>query len=86
MTGPGFWMDEQSGVLRPAVEAYLLLEDELSPEHIGVMRAYLRQWIMAPVWCGPAVTALREALDGIESRAGVDRWLGAALKVGIDPL
>lgn len=46
---PGYWMDETSGVLRPAVEAYLHGRD-MTPEEIVAMRAYLRQWIMATTW------------------------------------
>ena len=41
---PGYWMNETSGVLRPAVEAYLFHED-LSHEHIATLRAYFRQWV-----------------------------------------
>lgn len=39
---PGFWMNETSGVLRPAVEAYLRREP-MTPNQIAAMRAYLRQ-------------------------------------------
>lgn len=44
MTGPGYWMNETSGVLRPAVEAYLN-GTEMTPGQIVAMRGYLRQWV-----------------------------------------
>lgn len=49
---PGYWMNETSGVLRPAIEAYLA-GGPLAAEHVGAMRAYLRQWIFATAWLGP---------------------------------
>jgi hypothetical protein len=82
---PGYWMYESSGALRPAVVAYLQHEP-MSDEMIAAMRAYLRQWIMAPVWQGPAVDALRAAVDGLTSRQAISRWLDIALDENIDPL
>ena len=80
---PGYWMHETSGVLRPAVEAYLT-GGPMLPEHIAAMRAYLRQWIMAPTWRG--VGDLRERIDMLIDRAAIDRWLWDAEMAGIDPL
>lgn len=82
---PGYWMHETSGVLRPAVEAYLNGEP-MTDEQIAVMRAYLRQWIAAPVWVGDGVELLRATVDDIACRHGIDIWLDAAMKEGIDPL
>jgi hypothetical protein len=42
MGPPGYWMYETSGVLRPAVEAYLA-GGPLSEAHIAALCAYLRQ-------------------------------------------
>lgn len=83
--GPGYWMHETSGRLRPAVEAYLS-GGAMTPEHVAAMRAYLRQWIAAPAWIGPDVTELRAAIDGLTDRAAIERWLDAAIESGIDPL
>jgi hypothetical protein len=44
---PDFWMYETSGVLRPAVRAYLKGKP-LSEKNIAAIRAYLRVWIFAP--------------------------------------
>jgi len=82
---PGFWMNETSGVLRPAVEAYLKHEP-MSPEQIGAMRAYLRQWINADAWAGPLIDPLRTGIDLIATRADITRWLDLAMDAGIDPL
>ena len=82
---PGYWMNETSGVLRPAVEAYLNNEP-MSEGEIAAMRAYLRQWIMADGWQGPSIDALRAAIDGLTSRQAIRRWLDVALDENIDPL
>jgi hypothetical protein len=78
-------MFETSGVLRPAVEAYLNHET-MTPNQIAAMRAYLRQWIAAPGWQGANVDCLRRNIDTIISRADIDRWLAIAEADGGDPL
>lgn len=82
---PGYWMNETSGVLRPAVETYLSGRD-MSPEHIAAMRAYLRQWIAGPAWEGEKVEELRRSVDGLTSRAAISEWIWAAVREGMDPL
>lgn len=84
-TAPGYWMHETTGVLRPAVEAYLRNEP-MSQEQIAAMRAYLRQWINAPDWSGPTVHSLRATIDDLTSREAISEWLAAAAKEWIDPL
>lgn len=81
----GYWMHETSGVLRPAVAAYFAGGD-MTAEQIAAMRAYLRQWIMAPVWRGPEVSVLRRSIDGLTSRAAIELWIALAAEVGLDPL
>lgn len=85
MSTPGYWMYETSGVLRPAVEAYLKGE-YMTPQQIAALRAYLRQWIDAPDWRGPEIDGLRDGIDSLHSRAQIATWLNKALDVGIDPL
>jgi hypothetical protein len=82
---PGYWMNETTGVLRPAVEAYLRGEP-MEPAAIVAMRAYLRQWMAAPTWHGAGVDLLRQAIDRLTSREAIDEWLELALDEGIDPL
>ena len=93
---PGYWMHETSGVLRPAVEAYLA-GGTMTPEQIAAMRAYLRQWIMSPVWDQypyateddlAAVAALRRLVECLTSRVMIEAWvtLAGAESIGMDPL
>ena len=83
--GPGYWMDQASGVLRPAIEAYLTGGD-MTRQQVALLRVYLRQWINAPVWFGPTVMSLRRTVDDLHDRRSIDRWLDRALDAGIDPL
>lgn len=82
---PGYWMNETSGVLRPAVTAYLNGRPMTGPQ-IAAMRAYLRQWIDAPGYVGPAVQQLRATVDQITTHAALKKWLDQAEDIGIDPL
>jgi hypothetical protein len=91
---PGFWMNETSGVLRPAVEAYLNHEP-LTADHLAALRAYLRQWIGSPAWdqnphAGPEehawLAGMRADRDGLTSRQAIERWLEGAIDAGLDPL
>lgn len=92
--GPGYWMAETTGVLRPAVEAYLN-RAPLTEEQIATLRAYLRQWIMAPTWdANPhagapekaVLAGLRAGIAGLTSREAISRWLSDAVGAGLDPL
>lgn len=82
---PGYWMDETSGVLRPAVTAYLS-GGPMTDEQVAAMRAYLRQWISSPAWLGDGIAALRADIDSLTSRDAISNWLAAAEQWGIDPL
>ena len=89
LNGPGYWMNEQSGVLRPAVERYLQGET-LSEPDIAALRAYIRQWIMNPAWdLNPHGTdglpGLRDMVDSLTNRKQIDLWSERALDVCIDP-
>ncbi len=91
---PDYWMHETSGVLQPAIEAYLA-GGPMTDEQIAAMRAYLRQWIMAPGWdANPdasllyrqKIALLRRWVDSLTSREVIKGWLSEAEKIGIDPL
>jgi hypothetical protein len=77
-------MHETSGVLRPAVEAYLAGGD-MAPEHIVAIRAYLRQWINGDLQ-GWRIAELRREVELLTNRAEISRWLDYAEDLGIDPL
>jgi hypothetical protein len=86
MSSPGYWMNETSGVLRPAVVAYLSGE-QMTFEQIAAMRVYLRQWVNADVWTHTIeLEELRADLDQIGSRAAISWWLDRAIDLGMDPL
>lgn len=82
---PGYWMHETSGILRPAVEAYLR-GGPMRDSQIAAMRAYLRQWIVHPVWTGEGVGELRDGIDRLTTRAAIAAWLNDADVLEIDPL
>jgi mono/diheme cytochrome c family protein len=84
LDAPGYWMNETSGVLRPAVEAYLKGE-LITHGQIAAIRAYLRQWMAGP-WQGEDIEALRAGIDGLTTRTAIHAWLTRALEAGIDPL
>ena len=81
---PGYWMHETSGVLRPAVEAYLD-QAPMTPHQIAAMRAYLRQWMEGP-WEGDAIAALKAHVALIHDRDSLECWFDEAMDCGIDPL
>lgn len=88
MTGvvPGYWMNEISGVLRPAVEAYLRGQP-MTDRQIIAMRVYLRQWMAADAWRGrPMIDVLRTKVEEITTRRDISDWLEMALQQNIDPL
>jgi hypothetical protein len=82
---PKYWMFETSGVLQPAVEAFLR-NQPMSPRQLGAMRAYLRQWIQSPVWRGEELAKLRKDVETIQTREDIQAWLDAAVAQGYDPL
>ncbi len=91
---PKFWRYETGPELGPAVYAYLDGR-EMSARQIELVRLYLGQWIMSPVWdMNPAEDAairrklgsLRNKVALLETRAAIDKWLMDAMKLGMDPL
>jgi hypothetical protein len=83
---PGYWMYETSGVLRPAVEAFIG-HRPMTDDQIAAMRGYLRQWINDGDWRGEmALENLRGAIDQLTSREAISAWLELAERIGIDPL
>lgn len=85
-------MYETTGVLRPAIEAYLG-GGPMTQAQIAAMRAYLRQWIGASTWdthAGPEEHAwlarMRARIDELTSRQAIECWLDDAVWQNIDPL
>lgn len=83
---PKYWRYETSGVLAPAIEAYLNGKP-LTVRQIALIRAYLYQWVKSPVW-GPSgvLEALRLRVAAIQTADDVRAVIRAGLEIGIDPL
>ena len=43
-------------------------------------------WIIAGDWQGPEIAALRHEVELLTSREEIERWIGHAVDIGIDPL
>jgi hypothetical protein len=78
-------MYETSGIVRPAVKAYLEGKP-MTAKDIAAMRTYLTVWIFAPEFVGDGIEALRQAVDGLISREAIEDWLALARKEWISPL
>ena len=85
MSEPRYWMDETSGELRSAIEAFLS-GGPMKDVQIAVLRAYLRQWIYAPVWRGPAIPNLQRRIANLTNVIAIRAWIKDALAEGLDPL
>jgi hypothetical protein len=91
---PGYWQNESSGVLAPAVKRYLAGES-LTLREIGLLRAYFRQWVDSPVWDqsphqdaagAEELSALRASAVAIETQKDLEQWVARAIEFGMDPL
>lgn len=91
-------MDEVSGVLRSAIQAYLnyRIDDDPprpSQEQVTLLIEYLRYWINAPCWnfschggMEAELAALRSKADELRDLADIPQWINLAVEFGIDPL
>jgi hypothetical protein len=83
---PKYWIHETSGVLEPVVRAYLN-GDQLTTQQLILMRAYLYQWVSAPVWApSGALEELRLRVAAAQSNEDIDLCIEAAVAMGMDPL
>jgi hypothetical protein len=85
---PCYWRAEASGRLAAAVMAYL--DHQPTPAQLALVIAYCAYWIEAPCWqeapFASGLATLRQDLRHVVTAAGLQRWLEAALELGIDPL
>jgi hypothetical protein len=79
------WMYDASGLVRPAVTAYLTGKP-MTAKNIAAMRAYLKVWIFSPEFVGDGVEALRQTVDGLTNRTAIDGWLAMARREWISPV
>jgi hypothetical protein len=87
VNAPYHWIWETGDGLRPAVERYLRHEP-LSIKDIALIRAYLLQWVRAPVWysADAQMVELRTAVEDIKTRGDIERSIAMAVILGMDPL
>lgn len=87
---PLYWRDEQSGELPRAVEAYIAFMGAngpaLSKQQLELVIDYLRYFINAPCWAGFSKLAmLRVRATRLKTVDDVDKFIQAALNIGLDP-
>jgi hypothetical protein len=94
---PLYWMNEQSGILKESIQAFLeagMGKSEISPEQFELVRGYLEYVIKAPCWQEPplpekgtpTLAELRREIVEAKTTKELDAWLHRCLKLGIDPL
>lgn len=104
---PMNWRDEQTGILPAAVKAYLDYQcekdaKEPTPEQLDLLIDFLRHYICAPCWNGPAreardagdnsiaATLIQLRLDICEGRVKtvqeIDQWIHRCLEICLDPI
>jgi hypothetical protein len=91
---PKFWRYETGGELVPAMERYIRGES-LQLRDVSLIRAYLRQWVEAPVWemnplrtleSSIALGILRAKVAGASTKGHLDSCVQFAIELGMDPL
>ncbi len=89
---PLYWMDEESGAMREAVQAFLYWAVRLpgqprpSQEQLALLRDYFAHWINAPGWAGKEVEKLRADIQSASTAEELLQWQERAESEGIDPL
>ena len=89
---PLYWQHSSSTELRPAIKRYLRGQ-RLGVHDIELIQAYLRQWIMSPVWdqmSSPGTDAillnLRARIGRLWTEVAIRHWIETAVAWGLDPL
>lgn len=91
---PKYWLYETGGELAEAMRRYIGNE-ELSVRDLGLIRAYLRQWVDSPAWdANPAASdlskrrlnRLRAKVFDAMTKERIDQCVEMAVDMGMDPL
>ncbi|HEX6291491.1 MAG TPA: hypothetical protein VFZ66_20075 [Herpetosiphonaceae bacterium] len=83
-TPPRFWMEETTGALNEAVDAYMNGE-KLSAEQIDLIRLYLRQYIERALLSGEAnKKLLLSKIDKLKTTADVERYADELSEYGAE--
>ncbi len=81
---PRFWMEEQTGVLEDAVEAYMAGE-RLTERQLTVLKVYLKQFIQRAPLAGDAnVPRLLQKIDRLKTARDVENFADEAAEFGAE--
>lgn len=93
------WRDDVTGGMESAVMAYLNQgQEEVSPEHLQLVIAYIQHHIHAPCfleespfgevdpWMSGYIIGLRQKALNLKTVEDVNEYIDAAMEVGLDPL
>lgn len=99
---PFYWINEQSGLLVAAVNAYFNCragDSDPSPEQLALFADYIRHWVNAPCFDRvldlpvedtqphrAELAAVRERAKTVQTVEEIARLLADCLRIGIDPL
>ena len=87
------WQNEQTGVLRGAIMAYL--NQAQTVQQLRLVIAYVQHYIHAPCWADivvdepdrqQALEQLQKSSMALLTVSDVNQWLGESVKFGVDPL
>lgn len=82
---PHYWMTEQTGRLAEAIEAYIN-GDALAKEQLGLIKAYLRQYLERAVMTGDAKrNRLLEQVAALRDSREVERFADDLAEIGVEP-
>ncbi len=81
---PRFWMEEQTGVLEDAVEAYMAGE-RLTSNQLRVLKIYLRQFVERAPLAGEAkIRLLLQRLDRLKTTREVEDFADELAEYGAE--
>lgn len=90
---PLYWMDEESGLLKAAMMAYVnhaanMTQPEPTAEQLQCVIAYFRYVVHAPCWIMSVegLDDLRQKADDMKTVAAVMQWIEDCLDAGFDPI
>jgi hypothetical protein len=81
---PHFWMQETTGALAEAVDAYLD-GGRISPEHLALLRLYLQQYLERAVLTGDAKRQLLvDRAGALKTAAEIEEFADEIAEYGVE--
>lgn len=87
-----YWGNEQSGVLKAALQAFLnasIGKGAITPEQFDLTKAYLTYIIDAPCWKSGesgTIERLRREIREADTLERLTKWIDGCMDIGIDPI